>query len=103
MGVPASLELARMTRPYYRSTYVFLSRGGSRPVTSLDDPALEKLRIGVQPWRPANPYAGQLGAASEGRELFVRMNCSGCHGEHADGGMGPSVARERHSELMTHN
>ena len=31
---------------------------------------------------------------SEGRELFVRMNCSGCHGGRAGGGMGPSLRDE---------
>jgi len=28
---------------------------------------------------------------AEGRQLFNRMNCSGCHGGHAGGGMGPSL------------
>jgi cytochrome c oxidase cbb3-type subunit 3 len=27
----------------------------------------------------------------EGRQLFVRFNCSGCHGGRAGGGMGPSL------------
>jgi mxaJ protein len=49
MGVPASFELALTTRPYYRSTYVFLSRTGrGHTVRSFDDPALRRLRIGVQ-------------------------------------------------------
>jgi mxaJ protein len=48
-GVPASFELALATRPYYRSTYVFVSRADSgRQVESFDDPALRRLRIGVQ-------------------------------------------------------
>jgi quinoprotein dehydrogenase-associated probable ABC transporter substrate-binding protein len=48
MGVPAGYELARTTRPYYRSTYVFLYPR-SRPfrVQSFDDPVLRTLRIGV--------------------------------------------------------
>jgi len=40
---------------------------------------------------PANPYAGNRTAAGEGRQLFVRFNCSGCHGGRAGGGMGPSL------------
>src|SRR5213593_4313964 len=28
----------------------------------------------------------------EGRQLFVRFNCSGCHGGRAGGGMGPSLS-----------
>lgn len=38
-----------------------------------------------------NPYTGNQAAAVEGRRLFVAMNCSGCHGGRAGGGMGPSL------------
>jgi cytochrome c oxidase cbb3-type subunit 3 len=38
-----------------------------------------------------NPYAGNTGVLSEGRRLFNWYNCSGCHGDHAGGGMGPSL------------
>src|SRR6185436_16076187 len=49
MGVPTSYELALTTRPYYRSTYVFVSRRDRRlGVSSFDDPLLRRLRIGVQ-------------------------------------------------------
>src|SRR5829696_4599439 len=49
MGVPTSFDLALTTRPYYRSTYVFVSRAeGGRRIESFDDPALRRLRIGVQ-------------------------------------------------------
>lgn len=49
MGVPSSFDLARVTRPYYRSTYVFLSRRDrGLTVRSFDDPALKHLKIGVQ-------------------------------------------------------
>lgn len=43
------------------------------------------------PPRFANPLGGSPSAMTEGRQLFVRMNCSGCHGGHAGGGMGPSL------------
>jgi cytochrome c oxidase cbb3-type subunit III len=43
------------------------------------------------PVRPANPYGSDIAAMAEGRTLFVRMNCSGCHGGRAGGGMGPSL------------
>jgi cytochrome c oxidase cbb3-type subunit III len=39
----------------------------------------------------ANPYSQDRTAATEGRQLFVRFNCSGCHGGRAGGGMGPSL------------
>src|SRR5215218_4774864 len=47
MAIPSSFEMALATRPYYRSTYVFVSRKDRRiHVRSFDDPALKKLRIG---------------------------------------------------------
>lgn len=49
IGVPARYELARTTRPYYRSSYVFVSRRrGRAPLHSLDDPMLRHLTIGIQ-------------------------------------------------------
>jgi mxaJ protein len=49
MGIPSSFEMAQPTRPYYRSTYVFVYRKDLRvEVRSLDDPILRKLRVGVQ-------------------------------------------------------
>jgi cytochrome c oxidase cbb3-type subunit III len=39
----------------------------------------------------ANPFSADRAAAGEGRRLFVRFNCAGCHGEHGGGGMGPSL------------
>jgi len=48
MGVPAGFDEAATTRPYYRSTYVILSRKASHlDIKSLDDPRLRSLRIGV--------------------------------------------------------
>ena len=49
LGVPSNYELALPTQPYYRSSYVFVSRRDRHfGITSLDDPRLKKLRIGVQ-------------------------------------------------------
>jgi len=48
MGVPDKYDLVRTTKPYYRSTYVFVYKKSLRqPITSLDDPVLKKLKIGV--------------------------------------------------------
>jgi len=55
MGIPVGLEMALATRPYYRSTYVWLARRSRAPIHSFDDPRLEKLRIGVQ--MVGNDYA----------------------------------------------
>jgi mxaJ protein len=49
IGVPSSFEMALTTRPYYRSTYVFVTRKDRKlDVSSFDDPQLKKLKIGVQ-------------------------------------------------------
>jgi mxaJ protein len=48
IGVPAGFERVLTTRPYYRSTYVFVSRVSAPLVQSFDDPALEDRLIGVQ-------------------------------------------------------
>ncbi len=49
MGVPPGTERVQTTAPYYRSTYVFVSRRDrDLRISSLDDPALKTLRIGVQ-------------------------------------------------------
>lgn len=49
MGVPSSYGMASVTRPYYRSGYVFVTRRDRRlNVHSLDDPRLHTLKIGVQ-------------------------------------------------------
>ncbi len=40
---------------------------------------------------PTNPLAGDPVALQDGRRLFNWYNCSGCHGGHAGGGMGPSL------------
>jgi mxaJ protein len=48
MGVPDHFERALTTKPYYRSSYVFLTkRNGGLNLKSLDDPKLRELRIGV--------------------------------------------------------
>jgi mxaJ protein len=49
MGIPSNYELALPTAPYYRSSYVFLSRRDRHlAITSLDDEKLRTLKIGVQ-------------------------------------------------------
>jgi mxaJ protein len=49
MGVPSEFELAATTRPYYRSTYVFVTRQDRRlRLASLDDSRLRELTVGVQ-------------------------------------------------------
>jgi len=46
---PAGLDMAGSTKPYFRSGYVFVTRQGSglEDITSLADPRLKKLKIGI--------------------------------------------------------
>ena len=49
IGVPTGLGMVLPTSPYYRSTYVFVTRRDRRiNVRSFDDPILRRVRIGVQ-------------------------------------------------------
>jgi len=48
-GVASGVEMVATTRPYYRSTYVFVTRADRNLIgLTLDDPRLKKLTIGVQ-------------------------------------------------------
>jgi len=47
-GIPGGLEKTLTTKPYYRSTYVFVYRkSDDLHLRSFDDPALRRLRIGL--------------------------------------------------------
>lgn len=47
MGIATASELVLATRPYYRSTYVFVARSDGRRIRSLDDTLLRHMKIGV--------------------------------------------------------
>jgi mxaJ protein len=48
-GVSSSMGMLGTTQPYYRSSYVFVSRADRKlALSSFDDPRLRTLRIGVQ-------------------------------------------------------
>jgi len=48
IGVPVQYDLVQTTRPYYRSTYVFVyPKSRKLGIKTLDDPQLKKLKIGV--------------------------------------------------------
>jgi mxaJ protein len=47
IGVPADFERVTTTRPYYRSSYVFVTRSRAG-VRSFDDPRLTRVKVGVQ-------------------------------------------------------
>jgi cytochrome c oxidase cbb3-type subunit III len=72
-------------------------RGDSTPLPSAGSPPQNAYFIGPQPGPDRaftlakNPYAGNRSVLADGRRLFTWYNCSGCHGDHAGGGMGPSL------------
>jgi mxaJ protein len=71
MGYPTQVEMVATTKPYYRSTYVFVTRKSrALHVRSYDDPALTKLRIGVQ-------FSGEDGASSPPAQSLGRRGISG--------------------------
>jgi mxaJ protein len=57
ISVPKGIDMARTTKPYYRSTFAFITRRSDPlgDLTSIDDPRLKTLKIGV-------PLAGDDGA-----------------------------------------
>jgi mxaJ protein len=57
MSAPIGLDTLRTTKPYYRSTFAFLTKKGRKldDLRSFDDPRLRTLRIGI-------PLAGDDGA-----------------------------------------
>jgi cytochrome c oxidase cbb3-type subunit III len=69
----------------------------SAPIASESAQPFSTFAIGPQPGpdrplaRAENPYANNKTVLADGRRLFNWYNCSGCHGDHAGGGMGPSL------------
>ena len=71
LGIPATSDRVLTTRPYYTSTYVFLSRRDrGLHIRSLDDPALRRLRIGIH--FIGDDYTNPPPAHALGRRGIVR-------------------------------
>lgn len=59
LGVPAHFDMAATTSPYYRSTYVFVSRADRElKIASFDDPRLRELKIGIHVMGDADEGSG---------------------------------------------
>jgi quinoprotein dehydrogenase-associated probable ABC transporter substrate-binding protein len=49
MGMPTKVDMLTTTSPYYRSTYVFVTRADRHlDIASIKDPRLRRLKVGVQ-------------------------------------------------------
>jgi mxaJ protein len=46
-SLPANLEGVRTTTPYYRTSYVFVTRSDGPEISSFNDPVLRQVRVGV--------------------------------------------------------
>jgi cytochrome c oxidase cbb3-type subunit 3 len=76
---------------------VVACRNDTSALPAVGAPPANAYFIGPQPGpdraliQVRNPYAGNKSVLADGRRLFNWYNCSGCHGDHAGGGMGPSL------------
>ena len=62
IGTVPGIEMAQTTIPYYRSSYVLVTRAADRiAAISLDDPGLQRLRLGVQAGSPAADLLARAG------------------------------------------
>jgi mxaJ protein len=92
MGVPVGTERVLTTRPYYRSSYVFVYGPRAPRVRSLDAPELRSLRIGV-------PVVGDDGAnpppiiALVARGLVDRLRGYSVYGDYREEGPSAGVIR----------
>ncbi len=70
MGVLPGLQRADTTAPYYRSSYVFVTRQADKlQITSLDDPRLGKLKVGVPV--VGDDYSNTPGASAMARRGYI--------------------------------
>jgi mono/diheme cytochrome c family protein len=68
-------------------------------------PALAQTSGAPRALAPATTAAAQamksaLDSAGEGRRLFLKLNCYGCHGSFAGGAIGPNIVHATHGEVQ---
>ena len=88
MGVPKGFDRVLTTRPYYRSSYVFVAPAKS-PLASFEDARLPRLRIGVQ------LVGNDMAATPPGHALTLRGATRNVHG-YTVYGDGPAAQRIVH-------
>ena len=77
LGIPKGYDLVLWTKPYYRTGYVLAYRKDRQlGLSSLDDPRLKTLKIGVQVNTPPHDALGQRGIADNvvGYQLMFDSN-----------------------------
>ena len=79
------------------------SQGGSTPARAISFPSDEMIgavplgQVAGEPARAVtalsidNPYHDNPQAIQQGKQLYIRMNCAGCHAYNGKGNMGPDL------------
>jgi mxaJ protein len=71
MGVPKGYDPVLWTKPYYRTAYVMATVQGRGPqITSLDDPSLSQLKIGVHVNTPPHDALAQRGIVGDNVKVY---------------------------------
>ncbi len=82
IGIPKGYDPVLWTKPYYRTGYVIAYRKDRvSPVRSLDDPALRRLKVGVQVNTPPHDALGQRGIVGDNVVGYQLMFDSNFHPE----------------------
>jgi mxaJ protein len=89
-GSVLGAEMLRSTVPYYRSSYMFVTRAGAPTIASLDDAALREARIGIQLVGADNPPPA---AALADRGLAANVRGFPVYGDDRDTDPGSRVIR----------
>jgi cytochrome c oxidase cbb3-type subunit III len=85
-AVAADNETAKADTTAHASTSPGEGNAAAVPLGDLAGGRRDTLAPGI-----ANPHASDAQAIERGKKLFSAMNCAGCHGYDAKGGMGPDL------------
>jgi mxaJ protein len=91
VGVPVGMRGLQIAAPYYRSSYVFVTRRAVKPIKSFDDPRLRDLKVGVQVLDEDYAPPGRALARRELTQNLVGFEMSGKD----DGAIIRAVARKK--------
>jgi mxaJ protein len=88
VGIPKGYDPVLWTKPYYRTGYVIVYRKDRvRRVSSLDDPILRRLKVGVQVNTPPHDALGRRGIVGDNIVGYQLMYDSNFHPEDYPGKM----------------
>ena len=85
VGIPRGYDPVLWTKPYYRTGYVIAYRKGGVRIRSLDDPALRRVKVGVQINTPPHDALGRRGIVGDNVVGYQLMFDSNFHPEEYPG------------------